>query len=181
MLYDLHKGRDSRPTSDKLYTVKVDILGLQIVPHLRQQVEDGLEDGLADLLELRASHRVLQIALVHKILDVKVVLSVSREDLPLPLDLLHQLDDRLLVLADIAPARGLLEDSPVEFIEVIVDISAPNVPVVLLVEHIHLGVGEPAGEGAELGVAEVEEKDVSGVSSIEVRLSEHTIVESNSS
>ncbi len=107
------------------------------------------------------------------------MLNISWEDLPLPLDLLHKLDNCLLVLADIATSRAFLENTSIELINVVVNISAADVPTVFLLEHIHLAVGKPAGKDAELRVPKVNKEDVSGVSGMELILPEHSIIKGN--
>ena len=58
----------------------------------------------------------------------------------------------------------------------VVDIPAADVPAVFLLKHIHLAVSKPAGKDAELGVAKVNKEHISGVSGMELILSEHAII-----
>mmetsp|Transcript_3646 Transcript_3646/g.6209 ORF Transcript_3646/g.6209 Transcript_3646/m.6209 type:complete len:109 (+) Transcript_3646:1752-2078(+) len=61
--------------------------------------------------------------------------------------------------------------------ELEVDLSGAQVPVRVRAEHLHLGLNE-GGEGdGELGVAEIDEGDDSGLLGVEVRLPEEAVGE----
>jgi hypothetical protein len=129
--------------------VQVDFLLGDDFLHFSEDLSNGSEDGYADLFELLSFHGVVEIVFFHKVFQTKIVLHIPRQDLPLFLDNLHQFHICLLAFSQIAAPGTLLEDSSVKFKKMVVDVSAADVPAVLLLQDIHLGTCETADEGAQ--------------------------------
>lgn len=159
----------------------VDLLLAYDVLHLVQDLRNGCEDRLTDEFELLSLHVVVNIAVLHEALDIEVMFGVAGQDFSLLFDVLHHLEDCLLALSDVAPARSFLKDSSVELKEVVVDVPAADVPAVLLLQDVHLPIGETAQEHAELGVSEVNEEHVSGCGGVQLVLPEDSVVKGNCS
>jgi len=82
--------------------VHVVFLVLDVGSHLYHHLVDSLQDGLTYLLELLPFHIVPQILILHQALNVDLVLPVAGQNLPLPLYVLHHLQDCFLVLGQVA-------------------------------------------------------------------------------
>ena len=86
---------------------------------------------------------------------------ISRKNLPLPLDILHQLHYSLFILTDVRTSRALFEYASIELIDEVVDISASDVSIVLLFQNTHLTIGEAAGKKTELRMPIINEQYIS--------------------
>lgn len=122
----------------------------------------------------------MKIVLFHQVLDVEVVLNITGKDFSLLLNVFHKFDNSFSVFTEVTSTWTLLEYSSIELIELIVNVSASDVSAVILLEDVHFRVGETAEESAEFRVSEVNEEHVTSIGSIEIILSENSVVKSDS-
>jgi hypothetical protein len=78
------------------------------------------------------------------------VLAVTRKNFALSFNIFHKFDNCFTILVEVQPSRSALEMVSVELKEVVIDISASNVPAVVLLKYIHLSISESTSKDAEL-------------------------------
>lgn len=85
--------------------MNINPLLLQFVSGCDHQLLHFGENRFADLIEFVSFHRIMQVAFLHQILDIHFELGISRENLALSLDILHELHDGFPIFGNIASSR----------------------------------------------------------------------------
>lgn len=93
----------------------------------------------------------------------------------------HQFYNSFTTLAQITTSWGAFKMISIKLIKMIIDISTSDMTTVFLIKNIHFWICESTSENTQFWVSKINKKNVSGISCIELGLTEHTIIQSNCS
>lgn len=156
----LHRW-NSGASSNYLDAVHGDILGLQFFVESHQQLFHLLQNRVDQFFVLPSCDVILEVDILHQILDVNRGLRVGAQDPSLLFDGFQNSDDGLLVFQNRFAVGGALEFLLAVLQHEPVKIAAAQISLTHVRQDFPLCLGETSAERAQLRMADIDEHHVS--------------------